>query len=146
MISHVFCTRLPSNETTVNVDNCVRLAISFTLCKVCSLYWLGYGLEDRAWFPAGVTDYCLSCRVQTGSGAHPASYPVGTGCSFPGYKADGVLSWPLTSIYCRGQEGAEQYFNSPYVFMMWCLIITSDKVWSSSTNNNSYFTIFAVGL
>jgi hypothetical protein len=26
-------------------------------------------------------------RVQTGSGAHPASYPMGTGCSFLGGKA-----------------------------------------------------------
>jgi hypothetical protein len=28
--------------------------------------------------------------VQTGSGAHPASYPVDTGGSFPGGKAAGV--------------------------------------------------------
>jgi hypothetical protein len=28
--------------------------------------------------------------VQTGSGAHPASNQVGTGCSFPGGKAAGV--------------------------------------------------------
>jgi hypothetical protein len=26
----------------------------------------------------------LLCNFQTGSGAHPASYPVGTGGSFPG--------------------------------------------------------------
>jgi len=36
--------------------------------------------------------------VQTGSGAHPASYPVGTGCFFPGGKAAGAWSWPLISI------------------------------------------------
>jgi hypothetical protein len=29
----------------------------------------------------------LHHRVQTGSGAHPASYPMGTGISFPGGKA-----------------------------------------------------------
>jgi hypothetical protein len=29
--------------------------------------------------------------VQTGSGAHPASYPMGTGCDFPGIKAAGTL-------------------------------------------------------
>jgi len=28
--------------------------------------------------------------VQTGSGAHPASYPVGTSGSFPGGKAAGA--------------------------------------------------------
>jgi len=32
------------------------------------------------------------------SGAHTASLPVGTGISFPGDKAAGVWSWPLTSI------------------------------------------------
>jgi hypothetical protein len=29
------------------------------------------------------------------SGAHQASYPVGTGVSFPGGKAAGAWSWPL---------------------------------------------------
>jgi hypothetical protein len=37
-------------------------------------------------------------RVQNGSGAHPASYPMGTRGSFPGGKAAGVRSWPLTPI------------------------------------------------
>jgi hypothetical protein len=30
--------------------------------------------------------------VQTGSGVHPSSYPLGTGGSFPGGKAAGALS------------------------------------------------------
>jgi hypothetical protein len=31
----------------------------------------------------------FDCRhVQTGSGAHPASYPMGTGGSFPGREAE----------------------------------------------------------
>jgi len=37
-------------------------------------------------------------RVQTGSGAHPASYPMGTGGSFSEGKAAGTWSWPLTFI------------------------------------------------
>jgi hypothetical protein len=37
-------------------------------------------------------------RVHTGSGAHPASYPMGTSSSFPGGKVAGAWSWPLTSI------------------------------------------------
>jgi len=36
--------------------------------------------------------------VQTGSVAHPASYPMGTRVSFPGGKAAGTRSRPLTSI------------------------------------------------
>jgi len=35
---------------------------------------------------------------QNGSGANPASHPMGTGGSFPGGKVAGAWSWPLTSI------------------------------------------------
>jgi hypothetical protein len=50
-----------------------------------------YGLGDRAIevrSPTGA-DFSSSPCVQTGSGAHPASYPMGTGSPFPGGKA-----WP----------------------------------------------------
>jgi hypothetical protein len=49
-----------------------------------------YGLDDRATrgsIPTGAVDFSSSRCVQTGSGAHPASYPMGTGGSFPGGKA-----------------------------------------------------------
>jgi hypothetical protein len=62
---------------------------------------LGYRLDDRGSrvrFPAGTGNFSLNHRVQTGSGAHPASYPMGTVGSFPGGKAAGERSWPLTSI------------------------------------------------
>jgi hypothetical protein len=52
---------------------------------------------SRVRLPAGVGNYSLHHRVQIGSGAHPA-YPVGTWGSFPGGKAAGAWSWPLTSI------------------------------------------------
>jgi hypothetical protein len=54
---------------------------------------LGYGLDDRGsrvWFPAGAGNISLHHRVQNGSGAHPASCPMGTGCSFLGGKAAGA--------------------------------------------------------
>jgi hypothetical protein len=35
-------------------------------------------------------EFSLLPVVQTGSGVHPASYPMGTGDSFPGYKAAGA--------------------------------------------------------
>jgi len=55
-------------------------------------------------------------RVQTGSGAHPASCPVGIGSSFPRDKAAGEWRWPLSSIY------AWSYISTPpYVFIAWCL-------------------------
>jgi hypothetical protein len=53
---------------------------------------LGYGLDDRGSrvrFPMGAGNFSHHHRVQTGSGAHPASYPVGTRVSFLGGKAVG---------------------------------------------------------
>jgi hypothetical protein len=54
---------------------------------------LGCGLHDRGSrvpFPAGAGNFFLHHRVQNGSGAHPASYPMGTRDSFPGGKAAGA--------------------------------------------------------
>jgi hypothetical protein len=47
-------------------------------------------LCSRVRFPAGAGNFSLHQRVQNGSGAHPASYPMDTRCSFPGGKAAGV--------------------------------------------------------
>jgi hypothetical protein len=50
----------------------------------------GYGLDDRTIevrSPAGAKDFSSILCVQTGSGAHPASYTMGTGGPFPGGKA-----------------------------------------------------------
>jgi hypothetical protein len=47
----------------------------------------GYGLDDRAIEvrpPAQAKDFSSSLRVQTGSGAHPASCTMGTGDPSPG--------------------------------------------------------------
>jgi hypothetical protein len=49
-----------------------------------------YGLDDRAIgvrLPAGAKDFSSSLCVQTSSGAHPASCPMGTGVISPGVKA-----------------------------------------------------------
>jgi hypothetical protein len=54
---------------------------------------IDYGLDDRCSrvrFPAGAGNFSLHHRVQNGSGAHPASYPMGTKGSFPGDKAAGA--------------------------------------------------------
>jgi hypothetical protein len=60
-----------------------------------------YRLDDRMIgfrILAGAGNFSLRHHVQTGSGAHPVSYPMGTGGSFPGGKAAGAWSWPLTFI------------------------------------------------
>jgi hypothetical protein len=53
-------------------------------------------LTDSVWFPAGAETFLNT--AQTGSGAHPASYPMGSGDYFPGRKTAGTWRWPLTSI------------------------------------------------
>jgi hypothetical protein len=59
----------------------------------------GYGLDGRR---VGVhvtveARFSLSLHVvQTGYGARPVSYPMGTGSSFPGGKAVRAWSWSLT--------------------------------------------------
>jgi hypothetical protein len=54
---------------------------------------LGYGLDNRGSrvrFPAGAGNFSLRHRVQNGSGAHPASYRMGTRGPLPGGKAAGA--------------------------------------------------------
>jgi hypothetical protein len=53
---------------------------------------LGYGLDDRGSrvrFPAGVGNFSLHRLIQNSSGAHQASYPMGTRGSFLESKAAG---------------------------------------------------------
>jgi hypothetical protein len=47
---------------------------------------LDYGLDDRGSIPAGERDLSFLHSIQIGSEAHLASYPLGTGRSFPGIK------------------------------------------------------------
>jgi hypothetical protein len=72
---------------------------SFHGAGIAQWYSAGLGLND--WgvrFPVGAGNYSLQHRVQSCSEAHSASYAMGTRGSFPGGKAAGTWSWPLTSI------------------------------------------------
>jgi hypothetical protein len=64
---------------------------------------------------------CHIRSVQTGSEAHPASSPMGTGGYVSGSKTSGAWSWSLAFMCCRGQEWWSYTFTPPYVFMAWCL-------------------------
>jgi hypothetical protein len=57
-------------------------------------------LDDRGSIPGEDNDRISSFRhrIQTDSGAQPASYPVDTGCSFIGGKATAAWSRQPTSI------------------------------------------------
>jgi hypothetical protein len=55
--------------------------------SIYSFFSWADGLDDRVSIPS--RDFSLRRCVQTGSGAHPLSYPMGTGGgSFPGGKRD----------------------------------------------------------
>jgi hypothetical protein len=58
--------------------------------------WYSAGLR-AGWLevrvPAEAGNFSLHHCVQTGSGAHPTSYPMGTKGSCPGGKAGGAWSW-----------------------------------------------------
>jgi hypothetical protein len=86
---------------------------------------LGYRLEDRGSrvrFPAGAGNFSLHYCVQNGSGAHPTSYPMGTGALSLGVKRLGREAdhSPPSSAEVKN---AWSYTSTPqYVFMAWCLV------------------------
>jgi hypothetical protein len=51
------------------------------------LLFIATGWTALVGLPAGVMELSVVHSDQTGSGAHPASYPVGTGVSFPESEA-----------------------------------------------------------
>jgi hypothetical protein len=93
-----------------NNNNNVRRSIRYIGClQIFSMSRVSsgstvsdYGRDDRAIgvrLPAGAKDSSCSLCVQTGSGAHPASCPMGIGGPFPGGKsAAGAWRWRLTPI------------------------------------------------
>jgi hypothetical protein len=86
---------------------------------------LGYGLDDRGSrvrFPAGAGNFSLHHRVQSGSGAHPASYPMGTRGSFPGGKAAGCEGDHSPPSSAEVKNAWSYTSTSPYVFIAWCLV------------------------
>jgi hypothetical protein len=103
-------------ENWYNSDECVELSFNCLLISTGRSILLhdtnifksrdsavskatSYWLEDRgSEFESRRFKKCsLLHVVQIGSGVHPTSYPMGTGGSFPGGKAVGAWSWPLTS-------------------------------------------------
>jgi hypothetical protein len=62
----------------VRVQICLNVSLSRVRDSSVGIA-LGYGLDDRGSrvrFPAGAGNFSLHHRVQNGSGAHPASYPL----------------------------------------------------------------------
>jgi len=75
------------------------LQLAIQRAGIAQSVWLATSWTIGVRLPVEAGNFSLLHRVQTGSGDHPASYPMGsTGGYFPGGKAAGTWSWPLTSI------------------------------------------------
>jgi hypothetical protein len=70
---------------------------SILITPVSVAPWQATGWTPGVGFLAGA-DVSLLHNVQTGSGAHPASYPMSTGGSFSVGKTVGVWGWDTTQI------------------------------------------------
>jgi hypothetical protein len=62
-----------------------------------------------------VRDFFLLYKVQTGSGAHPASYPKVTGGDFPGKSSRGVNLTTHLNLVPRSRM-MELYLR-PYIYL-----------------------------
>jgi hypothetical protein len=85
---HTVGKALPNN---ISIKNNTHMQNGGEIAR--SIYRSGYGLlDDRGEIPCGaIMEFLLFIPAfRPGSGAHPASYPMGTRGYFPGGKAAGV--------------------------------------------------------
>jgi hypothetical protein len=79
-------------------------------------------------FPVEVGISFLRHRVQNGSGAHPASYPMGTGGSSPGGEAAGGVKLTAHLHLVPTSKNAWSYNSTAqYVFMAWWSVNHREK-------------------
>jgi hypothetical protein len=71
-------------------------------------------------FPAGAGDFSLHHRNQIGSGAHSASYPMGTRGSFSGVKRPGREADHSPPSSAEVKNAYRYTFTPQYAFMAWC--------------------------
>jgi hypothetical protein len=92
----------------------------------------GYGLDDRAIEVRSPADFSSNLCVQTGSGAHPASCPMGTGGPFPGTKARPGRDADHSPHLVPRSRMSRSYTSSPPSASMACsgtaLALTSDII------------------
>jgi hypothetical protein len=94
----LWCDEIRSHK---NMCHYYKFMFIFSVRDSSVVIALGYELDHRSStvrFPTGAWNFSLHHRVQNGSGAHPAFYPVGARGSFPGDKAAVAWSWSLSSI------------------------------------------------
>jgi hypothetical protein len=89
VIPHIFIAVIllarKEHSTANNNEATLQTAHDYSMVSVATQ--LGYGMDGLGSIPGSVTSLLHS--VQTDYGAHPASYPIGTGGSFLGGKEAG---------------------------------------------------------
>jgi hypothetical protein len=81
----------------------------------------GYGLDGQGSILSRAIYFSLFHSVQIGSGAHPDSYTMGTGGSFPEVKQPRSEADHSPPTKQRSRI-VDLYLQSPYVFVAWCLV------------------------
>jgi len=79
-------------------------------------------LDDRNSIPAGRREFFSLHRVQTGSGAHTASKPVGTGALSPWVKRPRQEAHHLPPPTAEVKNTWSCTSTHPYVFIAQCLV------------------------
>jgi hypothetical protein len=132
MISYKFNTFFMSKF----VSQCTRvLPIAFLVCFTSSASMLLSPVlhtvqkaEKAQWYnewvrvPAGAGNFSIHHRVQTGSGVHPVSYPLGTWSLFHRAKAAEAWSSPLIHLVPRSRMLGAISPLPQYTFMAWCIV------------------------
>jgi hypothetical protein len=125
----LYVKRLPA-KNTCKLETFVYLPslTSFLIMKTNNMFeqnWsqgisvgiaTSYRLDDRGSILCRNKNVCLLHSVQTSTGAHPTSSPMGTG----GYFLEGLADYPP---YYRGQERRSNISTLPYVFVACYVII-----------------------
>jgi hypothetical protein len=101
---------LPASSGTDTMDDAVARFIGLYIYIHTHTRSIGVLVFDSR---RGAGNLSLHHRVQNGSGAHPAPYPMDTRGSFTGGKAAGAWSWPLIQSSAEVKECVELYLHSP---------------------------------
>jgi hypothetical protein len=118
-----------STHVRLYLPSCPNKMYSFIISPICNT-----GAEIAQWYcaglragwsgvrvPTGVGNMSLHHRDQIGSGAHPASYPMGTRGSFPlGKSGQGVKLTTHLHLVSRPRVRGAIYPLPQYAFMAWC--------------------------
>jgi hypothetical protein len=89
-----------------------------------AVQWLGYGLHNWGSIRSRSREvyFSLHHHIQTTSGTHPVSYPMGTGGSFPEDKQLGHEAAHSRPSSPKIKNVWSYTSTPPYVSMVWSLI------------------------